>query len=105
MGLDMKMKKKLSEEIVKRYCTAAKKQKTKIIYEFMATIGYNRKYEKYYGHDVQEQVIRLWLFMCLCAKCLLPFIRDNISKFGYNEKLKVELSRISNATIGRILKL
>ena len=46
MGLDMKMKKKLSEEIVKRYCTAAKKQKTKIIYEFMATIGYNRKYEK-----------------------------------------------------------
>ena len=27
MGLDMKTKKKLSEETAKRYCTAAKKQK------------------------------------------------------------------------------
>ena len=44
MGLDMKTKKKLSEETAKRYCTAAKKQKTKILDEFIATTGYNRKY-------------------------------------------------------------
>jgi len=44
MGLDMKMKKKLSEETAKRYCTASKKHKTKIIDEFVANTGYNRKY-------------------------------------------------------------
>ena len=44
MGLDMKTKKKLSEETAKRYCTADKKHKTKIIDEFVATTGYNRKY-------------------------------------------------------------
>ena len=44
MGLDMKTKKKLTEETAKRYCTASKKNKTKIIDEFIATTGYNRKY-------------------------------------------------------------
>ena len=145
MGLDMKTKKKLSEETAKRYCTAAKKQKTKILDEFIATTGYNRKYaihvlkntayikvthfnnvarqsvqvitktrkkrnyEKYYGQAVQQEVIRLWIFsMYLCAKRLVPFIRDNIDyfaqKFGYDEKLKTKLARISSATVGRILK-
>ena len=145
MGLDMKTKKKLSEETAKRYCTAGKKQKTKIIDEFIATTGYNRKYaihilkntayvkvthfnnvarqsvqvitktrkkrnyKKYYGQDVQQEVIRLWIFsMYLCAKRLVPFIRDNIDyftqKFGYDEKLKTKLARISSATVGRILK-
>ena len=95
MGLDMKTKKKLTEETAKRYCTANKKRKTKIIDEFTATTGYNRKYaihilkntahikithfnnvekksvqiikkprkkrhyEKYYGQDVQKEVIHL----------------------------------------------
>ncbi|WP_253727787.1 transposase family protein [Treponema sp. OMZ 857] len=145
MGLDMKTKKKLTEETAKRYCTASKKSKTKIIDEFIATTGYNRKYaihvlknsayvkvthfnnvarqsvqvitktrkkrnyEKYYGQDVQQEVIRLWIFsMYLCAKRLVPFIRDNIDyftqKFGYDEKLKAKLARISSATVGRILK-
>ena len=44
MGLDMKTKKKLSEETAKRYYAAGKKQKTKILDEFIATTGYNRKY-------------------------------------------------------------
>ena len=43
MGLDMKTK-KLTEETAKRYCTASRKLKTKIIDEFTATTGYNRKY-------------------------------------------------------------
>ena len=145
MGLDMKTKKKLTEETAKRYCTASKKNKTKILDEFIATTGYNRKYaihvlknsayvkvthfnnvarqsvqvitktrkkrkyEKYYGQDVQQEVIRLWIFsMYLCAKRLVPFIRDNIDyfaqKFSYDEKLKTKLTRISSATVGRILK-
>ena len=145
MGLDMKTKKKLSEETAKRYCTAAKKQKTKILDEFIATTGYNRKYaihvlknsayvklthfnnverqsvqvitktrkkrkyEKYYGQAVQQEVIRLWSFsMYLCSKRLVPFIRDNIDYFaqkcGYDEHLKALLSSISSATVGRILK-
>jgi len=44
MGLDMKTKKKLTEETAKRYCTAGRKLKTKIIDEFTAATGYNRKY-------------------------------------------------------------
>ena len=44
IGLDIKTKKKLTEETAKRYCTAEKKQKIKIIDEFTATTGYNRKY-------------------------------------------------------------
>ena len=145
MGLDMKTKKKLTEETAKHYCTASKKNKTKIIDEFIATTGYNRKYaihvlknsayvkvtyfnntakksvqlitktrkkrryKKYYGADVQEQVIRLWIFsMYLCSKRLVPFIRDTIDyfsqKFSYDEKLKAKLAGISSATVGRILK-
>ena len=145
MGLDMKTKQKLSEETAKRYCMANKKLKTKIIDEFIATTGYNRKYaihilkntarikttyfnnvekksvqiitkvrkkrhyEKYYGQDVQKEVIHVWIFsMYLCAKRLVPFIRDNIDylalKFGYDEQLKIKLSRISSATVGRMLK-
>lgn len=44
MGLDMKTRKKLTEETAKRYCTAGKKQKSKMIDEFVANTGYNRKY-------------------------------------------------------------
>ena len=44
MGLDMRTKKILLEETAKRYCWASKKEKTKIIDEFTATTGYNRKY-------------------------------------------------------------
>ena len=145
MGLDMKTKKKLTEETAKRYCTANKKRKTKIIDEFTATTGYNRKYaihilkntahikithfnnverksvqiikkprkkrhyEKYYGQDVQKEVIHVWIFsMYLCAKRLVPFIRDNIDylalKFSYTEQLKTKLAHISSATVGRIIK-
>ncbi|MEL3905325.1 MAG: hypothetical protein P1P63_09485 [Treponemataceae bacterium] len=44
MGLDMRTKRILLEETAKRYCWASKKEKTKIIDEFTATTGYNRKY-------------------------------------------------------------
>lgn len=145
MGLDMKTKKKLTEETAKRYCTADRKHKTKIIDEFTATTGYNRKYAihmlkntariktthfnnverksvqiitrqrkkrvfaKYYGDDIKGEVIHLWIFsMFLCAKRLVTFIRDNLdycaAKFGYSDEMKFKLSRISSATIGRMIK-
>lgn len=145
MGLDMKTKRKLTEETAKRYCFAEKKQKSKIIDEFIANTGYNRKYaihilkntavikvsnfnnvekkfvqivhktrkkrhyQKYYGDDVKAEVIHIWVFsMFLCAKRLVTFIKDNLDylsvKFNYDEKLKYKLSKISSATIGRILK-
>ena len=144
MGLDMKTKKKLTEETAKRYCCAGKKQKSKIIDEFTATTGYNRKYAihilknaakikithfnnvekksaqvitkqrkkriyvKYYGADVKDEIVRLWIFsMFLCAKRLATFIRDNLdyfsAKFGYSEEMKHKLSKISSATIGRMI--
>ena len=143
MGLDMKTKKKLTEETAKRYCTASKKNKTKIIDEFITTTGYNRKYaihvlknsayvkvthfntvarqsvqvitktrkkrkyEKYYGQDVQQQIIRLWICsMYLCSKRLVPFIRDTIDyfaqKFGYDKQLK-EKPPLRTSTDGRAI--
>ena len=39
MGLDMKTKKKLTEETAKRYCKAGKKQKSTNIDEYIATTG------------------------------------------------------------------
>ena len=58
---------------------------------------------------MQREVIHVWIFsMYLCAKRLVPFIRDNIDylahKFGYTEQLKTKLARISSATVGRMLK-
>ena len=44
MGLDMKTRQKLTEETAKRYYLAKKKGKGRIIDEFVANTGYNRKY-------------------------------------------------------------
>ena len=145
MGLDMKTRKKLTEETEKRYCVVTKKQKSIIIDEFVANTGYNRKYaihilkntarikithfnnvekksvqviqkqrkkriyQKYYGEDVKKKVVHIWIFsMFLCAKRLVTFIRDNLDyltvRFDYDEELMYKLSRISSATIGRMLK-
>ena len=64
-----------------------------------------RTYKKYYGADVQQEVIRLWIFsMYLCSKRLVPFIRDTIDYFaqkcGYGEKLKSKTS-LRTSTDGR----
>lgn len=44
MGLDMETKKLLTQETAKRYVQSEKKEKNKILDEFIATTGYNRKY-------------------------------------------------------------
>ena len=51
----MRTKKILLEETAKRYCWASKKEKTKIIDEFTATTGYNRKYAI---HVLKETLIK-----------------------------------------------
>ena len=145
MGLDMKTRQKLTEETAKRYCIATKKRKTRIIDEFCATTGYNRKYAIHilknsafikttffnnrekrsvkvverrkrkrvykpkYGNEVRREVVRLWEYsMRMCAKRLVPFIRDNLDYLAhlnmYSDKTKLLLGEISAATIGRILK-
>ena len=44
MGLTMQEKKALAREVSKRYQKAKKKEKTRILDEFVKTTGYNRKY-------------------------------------------------------------
>jgi len=44
MGLDMKTRKKISNEIYRRYQKAEKKGKAKILDEYTKTLGYNRDY-------------------------------------------------------------
>ena len=44
MELDMHTRKKLSNTIAKRYRSASKKEKGRILEEFVASTGYNRDY-------------------------------------------------------------
>jgi len=44
MGLDMHQRKALTEELARRYRTAGKKEKGKILDEFTSVTGYHRKY-------------------------------------------------------------
>ena len=44
MGLDMKDKKKVYREIVRRYQKSNKKGKGKLLDEYTVTLGYNRDY-------------------------------------------------------------
>ena len=83
MGLDMKTRKKLTEETAKRYCTAGKKQKSKIIDEFTATTGYNRKYAIHilkmllYPHNnPKKTIIRISTSLCFLHLSILKSFTD-----------------------------
>lgn len=100
MGLDMKTKKKLTEETAKRYCRAGKKQKSTIIDEFTATTGYKRKYAIHILKNAAK--IKITHFNNVEKKSVQ--VLDYFStKFGYSEEMKHKLSKILSATIGRMI--
>lgn len=123
-----KTKKEYAKAVAERYLQArGKKEKTKILDEFCATLQCHRKYgiqkladinfhdppvrrnrEKLYSAEADALLIGIWRhFGCICAERLHPFLSEAIrilEKFGYiemTETLKKELLTMSRPTIGR----
>lgn len=115
--------------IAKRYIKAKKKQeKTKILDEYCANTGFNRKYaitkirkkcfkekavkkrgrKRLYSSSADAALIDIWRnFDCICAERLHPYLPEAVSvleKWGYlkiSETIKTEVLRMSRASIGR----
>jgi hypothetical protein len=123
-----KTKKEYSKAVAERYLNAkGRKEKTKILDEFCATLRYSRKYaiqklrninfhdpaggrsrEKLYSAESDALLMEIWrYFGCICAERLHPFLSEAIrilEKFGYIEMtdaLKKELLTMSRPTVGR----
>jgi hypothetical protein len=75
------------------------------------TSGSRRVYEKVYDSAVLDALAAVWeAFNYQCGKLLAPFLHANIDSIAYNPKfavsetVRLKLSRISAATIDRILR-
>jgi hypothetical protein len=123
-----KTKKEYSKTVAERYLQAkGRKEKTKILDEYCATLKYHRKSgvrrlrkinfhdppahrsrEKLYSQEANSALIKIWRhFGCICAERLHPFLSEAIrilEKFGHiemAESVKRELLAMSRPTIGR----
>ena len=115
----------------KRYRKSAKKKKSEILSEFVATTGYNRSYarlvlgsfkkqgrkpkypprKRVYDISVFYPLRKLWLTAdCICGQRLKPFIPELISvlekkgEMKLGKEVKKKLCHIGSATIDRLLK-
>lgn len=129
--LTMNQKTALSYIVRRRYQQSSKKEKGKILDEFIKNTGYNRSYARRILGSLKKQgrkkkhIIRkrtydasvfyplqtIWLALdCICGQRLKPFIPDVLAILVRDKDLKVtkevrkRLLRISSATIDRMLK-
>ncbi|MFH1924850.1 MAG: transposase family protein, partial [Planctomycetota bacterium] len=112
-----------------RYLQAQRKEKTRILDEFVAVSGYHRKHairkingekmgggpnprvgRRVYDEAVREALIVLWETMDrICGKRLkaaMPFLLESMERHGHlkvDEELRRRLLKISAATIDRLL--
>jgi len=128
----MSTKHQLTLKILSRYLKASRKEKTRILDEFCANTGYNRKYaitklglyqmeererprkrrrERTYGLDVQKALEKIWK-TCdrICSVRLHPFIPEMVSvlkrfkEIHLTAETEAKLYMISRATIDRLLR-
>lgn len=124
-------RRELLARVAPRYREAARKQKTIILNEFLASTGYKRKYAirllslreiptekrikrprpRFYGEAVQEALRISWCAAnCIASKRLAPFLEELVpalERHGHLEltdDIRDQLTSISPATIDRILK-
>ena len=128
------MTKQSKQELLKavrpRYREASKREKSRILDEFVAATGYNRKYAIHllrngpprpsqkkrgrrliYGPDVVAALVQVWE-ACghLCGKRLQPFLPDMVKALERHGELKLapetrsRLLQMSASTIDRRLK-
>lgn len=131
--LTMSQKQAITVTIVRRYSRATKKEKTKILDEFVATTGYNRSYarralsqarckdfrrkkrkrvvvHKKYDHRVAKALTRIWVIQnYICGKRLQPFLPELIrvlerdGELDVTDEVRAKLLTISASTIDRLL--
>ncbi|MBG0787245.1 MAG: DDE-type integrase/transposase/recombinase [Anaerolineaceae bacterium] len=128
--MSKRSKRELAEELQTRYMRSTKKEKTRILDEFVTTTGYSRKYankllkhgvsrkqkkkagrkKKYYG-EVVEALEQVWE-ICdrICSKRLHPFLPEIVEvlerfrEIELSNETKILLLSMSRATIDRCLK-
>jgi hypothetical protein len=131
--MSLSTRKELVVNLVARYATAKRKEKQKILDEFIAVTNYHRKYairvlnlsaeskpssgvkisrkrQRLYTPEVKEALIILWKASNqLCAKRLVPFLPDFIKSMELHGHLTLTnetrnlLLKISPATVDRLL--
>lgn len=130
----MNTKHQLTLKVLPRYLKGNRKEKTRILDEYCANTGYNRKYaiwklnfyqmhekdrprkrvrrrDRKYGLDVQKALEKIWK-ACdrICSARLHPFIPEMISvlkRFGeihVSGETEAKLLMVSRATIDRLLR-
>jgi len=129
--LTMRQKIALSGVVRRRYRHSSKKEKTRILTEFIKNTGYNRSYarrilgslktpgrkkkhlfrKRVYDADVFYPLRTIWIAEdCICGKRLKPFIPEVLNILKRDKDLKVKkkieekLLTVSAATIDRMLK-
>jgi hypothetical protein len=130
----MKMitKHELTQKVLERYLKASRKEKTRILDEYCATAGYNRKYAiwklsdyqlherdrpkkviraRKYGLDVQQALIKIWKICdCICSTRLRPYLPEIVSvlkrhgEIHLSAQTEAKLLVVSRATIDRMLR-
>lgn len=131
--LTMRQKHAITATITRRYSKASKKEKTKILDEFVATTSYNRSYarralnlarskdfrkkkrkrlviHKRYDHHVTKALVQIWVIQNFnCGKRLQPFMAEILRVLKRDKELELggeveeKLLTISAATIDRLL--
>ena len=119
-----------AEAVRRRYCRAAKKAKTEILNEFVATTGMHRKAvirslnrksrspgkkrrgrPRLYGHEAKAALKVVWEASdCLCSKRLQPFLPELVGilkrcgELSVIEETEAQLCQMSSSTIDRALR-
>ncbi|MEW6736213.1 MAG: transposase family protein [Acidobacteriota bacterium] len=131
--MSLSARKELVASLVARYATAKRKEKQRILNEFIAVTNYHRKYaiavlnisatekspsairvpcqrRRLYKSEVKEVLIKLWRTANqLCAKRLVPFLPELImamERHGHltlTDEIRALLLKISPATVDRLL--
>lgn len=128
--LNMRQKIALSVEVRRRYRSKSKKEKGKILDEFVQNTGYDRSYarrilgslkkqgrkkkhllrKRIYDASVFYPLRKIWIAEdCICGQRLKPFIPEVIRVLERDKELKInktvrkKLLSVSSATIDRML--
>ncbi|MEW6231587.1 MAG: transposase family protein [Chloroflexota bacterium] len=124
-------KRELADAVRKRYWRASKKQKSRILDEFVATTGYHRKYalwllgdhsprrtgvrrrrrQRTYTADVSQALIRIW-DICdrIASRRLHPFLPEMLQVLERHDELHLApaseqlLLTMSRSTMDRLLR-
>ncbi|MBA7618472.1 hypothetical protein ES703_25798 [subsurface metagenome] len=130
MALTLQARKAVTKETFKRYQKAPKKEKTRILDEFVALTGYTRHHASWvlrtwekrrppkrtrsrpliYDRKVFKALRKVWIVCdCICDKRLAPYLKEIVPVLIAHNELEVDtetrqkLIRISAATIDRLL--